>query len=138
MSIQLFYLKLRHFETQSSPGCTCTRRSKFLTHSLYTCMPTYKNRRKMSYLQTTWFSGWLSYECVHLYRWNFSVDWRRTSLCEKCWIANLDFFFLLVVIHAKACLQSVHWLTCLVSRQVQDQSRPWWSYEKKGRISFLQ
>ena len=22
------------FETQSSPGCTCTRRSKFLTHSL--------------------------------------------------------------------------------------------------------
>ena len=24
----------RCFETQSSPGCTCTRRSKFLTHSL--------------------------------------------------------------------------------------------------------
>ena len=26
----------RCFETQSSPGCTCTRRSKFLTHSLST------------------------------------------------------------------------------------------------------
>ena len=51
---------------------------------------------------------------------------------------KFGFFFLLVVIHAKAGLQSVHWLTCLVSRQVQDQSRPWWSYEKKGRISFLQ
>ena len=24
----------RCFETQTSPGCTCTRRSKFLTHSL--------------------------------------------------------------------------------------------------------
>ena len=24
----------RWFETQNSPGCTCTRRSKFLTHSL--------------------------------------------------------------------------------------------------------
>ena len=25
----------RCFETQSSPGCTCTRRSNFLTHSLF-------------------------------------------------------------------------------------------------------
>ena len=26
---------LRCFETQGSPGCTCTSRSKFLTHSLF-------------------------------------------------------------------------------------------------------
>ena len=83
---------------------------------------TYSKRRKMSYLQTTWFSGWVSYEYVHLYRWKFWFDCRRPSLCEKCWIANLDTFFSWFVIHAKAGLQSVHWLTCLVFWQVQDQS----------------
>ena len=38
----------RCFETQSSPGCTCIRRSKFLTHSLYSKIKTFPQTDKLS------------------------------------------------------------------------------------------
>ena len=54
----------RCFEIQSSPGCTCTRRSKFLTHSLTTY-------RKVKELRKSYFL------CPLL----FSISTRLVILC---------------------------------------------------------
>ena len=46
----------RCFETQSSLGCTCTRRSKFLTHSLY--IIDYSAPTKRKGVRTSAFDTW--------------------------------------------------------------------------------
>ena len=53
---------------------------------------------------------------------NFLSTGGEHHFAKNAEFANLDTFLSWFVIHAKTGLQSVHWLTCLVSRQVQDQS----------------
>ena len=51
----------RCFETQSSPGCTCTRRSKTLTHSLPTQVFQIQNSNCYSYIR---YLKWKSIQIV--------------------------------------------------------------------------
>ena len=62
----------RCFETQSSLGCTCTRRSKFLTHSLY-----------------TWYKSLISSKVGSPGNFKIVTDWRLTL-----WIFHVVTFLL--------------------------------------------
>ena len=46
------------FETQSSPGCTCTRRSKFLTHSVNDFWQTEKKSLLWTNMKFVYFFNW--------------------------------------------------------------------------------
>jgi hypothetical protein len=76
----------RCFETQSSPGCTCTRRSKFLTHSL----PLYIfSRVRVLHLNRLKERTWLNSFAWQRLEWKEQSDWQLALKCNTwCFVGN--------------------------------------------------
>ena len=78
----------RCFETQSSPGCTCTHRSKFLTHSLgpkIVLTKTQQQVKKMRILGTTYVvqTAFLHSDAVYVFNRNSFQELRSEFSFEN-------------------------------------------------------